>query len=338
MPDQLNNLKPDEKLLFYLCRLFWNEEEKKEALELIKEVKGWKYYVNLINQQGITALAANNIKEAGFEKEIPADAWVFLENGGRQTMARTAWISERWKEVNIILGDAGIKHILLKGMALEHTLYGAKGLRQMSDTDILLRRGDAMRAWKLLQKMGYAHHMVKSPLHNKILLETGKHLPALYKNSYSVEIHHKLFDTLPQGIKADHDFFADAEEITVADTKALILSKEMHLKYLIAHFEKHALEGNCQLRQYADILLIDKDTSLVFPRKFLREPFQEYKRENLKAAFRADFYSTDPKIRLRYLTGDIFPSLEWMMKRHNCTPLKAVLRYPERLGKLLWLI
>jgi len=338
MPDLPPNLKPEEKLLFYLFRLSWNEEEKDEAADLIKQVKNWKNYVNLINQHGITALAANNIKEARLEKEIPSDAWVFLENGGRQNMARTAWITEKWKEVNKILNEAGIKHILLKGMALEHTLYGARGLRQMNDNDILIGREDAMRGWKLLQKAGYNHHMIKSPLHSKILLETGKHLPSLYKNSYSVEIHHKLFDNPPPGINVNHDYFTGTEEITIGETKALILPREIHLKYLIAHFEKHAMEGNCQLRQYADIILLDENTPVFFQQKFLREPFQEYRKEYRRTAYRSAYYSTDPSIRLRYLAGDIFPSLTWMMKRHNCSALEAVLRYPERLGKVWWLV
>ena len=41
------------------------------------------------------------------------------------------------------LRKAGIKHILLKGMALEHTLYGSKGLRQMTDCDILIKSEEA---------------------------------------------------------------------------------------------------------------------------------------------------------------------------------------------------
>jgi hypothetical protein len=33
---------------------------------------------------------------------------------------------------------------------------------------------------------------------------------------------------------------------------------------------------------------------------------------------------------------DIFPSLRWMKKRHRCSTVKAILLYPRRIGKLLW--
>ena len=51
-----------------------------------------------------------------------------LENG-----YHTEHLTERVACTNVgkrsmqILCNAGIKHILLKGMALEHTLYGARG-------------------------------------------------------------------------------------------------------------------------------------------------------------------------------------------------------------------
>ena len=152
--------------------------------------------VRLINAHGIIALAAYNIKEAGLEKEVPADAMAALENGYRQSVVRNIWLTERWKEVNAILENAGIKHILLKGMALEHTLYGSKGLRQMTDCDIFVKHEDSLKAWYLLQKEGFSHKPLKSPLHKKILTayrETPSQ--SLTKDGYIVEIHHKLFES-----------------------------------------------------------------------------------------------------------------------------------------------
>ncbi len=42
--------------------------------------------------------------------------------------------------------------------------------------------------------------------------------------------------------------------------------------------------------------------------------------------------------KLIFITGDLFPSLEFMKNRYGCTTsLAALLFYPHRLGKLLWL-
>src|SRR5450759_4722677 len=140
------------ELLLLLCRYPYEEINRDHLSKLIREVRDWNETVKLINAHGIIALAAYNIKEAGLQNEIPSEAMAIIENGYRQSITRNSWLTKRWKEVNSILEEAGIKHILLKGMAIEYTLYEGKGLRQMSDNDILIKREDALKAWRLLQE------------------------------------------------------------------------------------------------------------------------------------------------------------------------------------------
>ena len=134
------------ELLLLLCRYPFEEKNRETLSWLLGEVKDWPALVKVINDHGIIALAAYNIKEAKLEKKIPGDAMAFLENGFMKSIVRNTWLTERWKEVNTILSDAGIKHILLKGMALEHTLYGSKGLRQMNDNDIFIKHEESLKA------------------------------------------------------------------------------------------------------------------------------------------------------------------------------------------------
>jgi hypothetical protein len=304
---------------------------------LLTEVRDWKELTELINSHGIIALAAYNIKESGLEKQIPEESITILENGYMQSVVRNAWLTERWKEVNSILGNAGIKHIVLKGMALEHTLYGARGLRQMSDNDIFLRREDSLKAWYLLQQEGFSSEIIKSGIHKKILLDIGKHLPTLTKNGYSVEIHHKLSDNIIIGENGSCDPFVDAIEINIGDTKAWTLSKDLQLKYLISHFEKHKMEGNCQLRLYADIVLLDKTSQVTVPDHFILNPRQEMNLRYRKAAYRSTILEIPARHRLRFVIGDIFPSLKWMKERYKCDRAKALLYYPVRIVKIFWL-
>ena len=181
MTDPKILLTPDEKLLVSLCRLVLSEEQKSEIRDLMNEIKDWDHFVKLLNDHGIIALAAYNIRENGLDDLVPEKAMQILDNGLMQSIIRNTWLVQRWKEVNKILSESGIKHVLLKGMALEHTVYGAKGLRQMTDNDILVKKADAMKAWLLLQKHGFIPEMIKSPLHRKIITEIGKHMPTLAK-------------------------------------------------------------------------------------------------------------------------------------------------------------
>lgn len=333
-------LTPEENLLLTLCTLTMNEQQKQETASLMREIKDWSRMVELINAHGIIALTAYNIREAGLENNVPGHAMEILDNGRMKSLVRNTWLTECWKEVNAILRDAGIKHILLKGMALEHTLYGAKGLRQMNDNDILVKREDSLRAWDLLQKNGFSPALIKSPLHKKIILDIGKHLPCLYKNGYAVEIHSRLpgINLTGKEVGTSSDPFDDAVEINVAGTKALMLSKEKQLSHLISHFNGHTMGGDRQLRLYTDIILLDKTAKPALPGTFLLRPMEGYKPENRKMVYRETVRSIPAKYRTRYLAGDIFPSLKWMKHRHRCGTLRAMLYYPRRIGKLMWLV
>ena len=325
-------------LLLLLCRYPFDPGDTETLSKLINEVQDWQKMAELINAHGIIALAAYNIKEAGLEKEIPPEAMAILENGQRQSMVRNLWIKERWKEVNRILNTAGIKHILLKGMALEHTIYGARGLRQMNDNDILIKREESAEAWYFLQKEGFTIKTPKSPLHLKIMRDISNHLPALFKEGYSVEIHTRLFDYKTTKASGDPYLFGNSSEISIDNENALILNEDIHLKYLTYHFERHALSGESQLRTYADILMLSKGKTAEFPEQFIMDPDQKAGHKFRKAAYKGKVNFVPPKYRIFFVLGDLFPSPAWMKERYKCGGIKAVFYYPHRLGKLWWLV
>jgi hypothetical protein len=261
-----------------------------------------------------------------------------LENGYRQSAIRNIWLRERWKEVNEILGRAGIKHILLKGMALEYTIYGARGLRQMNDNDILIKYEEAGEAWSQLQKNGFTHDTPKSPLHLKIMRDISYHLPVLKKDGYSIEIHTNLFDYKTNREMGYYDLFEKSAEIKVDNKKAFVLPEEIHLKYLISHFVRHNRSGDSQIRLYGDILMLSPGIRVEFPEQFILNPDQKGKTEFRKATYKAKLNFMHPRYRLLFVLGDLFPSIKWMKMRYGCGVIKAVIYYPHRVGKLLWLV
>jgi hypothetical protein len=337
MNDLLPNLSPEEKLLLSLCRLEFSEEQRAEIGELMREVKDWDCFVRLANEHGIIAITAYNIRETGMADEVPEAVMKILDNARMQSMVRNTWLAQRWKEVNNILSEAGIKHVLLKGMVLEYTVYRAKGLRYMTDNDILVKKKDAMNAWLLLQKNGFVPEMIKSPLHRKIITETGKHLPTLIKDEYAVEIHHRLFSEAEKNEKLN-DAIDNAVEINVDGSRAFILSDNIHLEYMKEHLQYHLVSGGAQLRLFLDMELIRPGSAPQFPEGFLSYPDKPVSYEQRKNGYRINFYSLPRRIRFRYLAGDVFPSLKWIKQRHGCGTIRAFFLYPRRLGKVMWLL
>ena len=337
MTDPTAQLTAEEKLLISLCRIEFSDGQKAEIGDLMKEVKDWDRFAGMANEHGIIAISSYNIRKNRMADQVPEAVMKILDNARMQSMIRNTWLVQRWKEVNTILTKAGIKHVVLKGMALEHTFYGAKGLRQMTDTDILVREEDGMKSWLLLQENGFTPHNIKSPLHNKILPRIGKHLPTLFKDGYPVEIHTRLFDEPVKNQKLG-EAIENAVEIDIEGTRAFILRDDVHLGYLKRHLEYHLSAGEAQLRQYLDMELISPGSAPEFPERFISNPVLPERRVQDRDAYVAQFRSLPRGIRLRYLAGDIFPSLKWMKQRHGCGTLRALILYPRRIGKVLWIL
>lgn len=325
-------------LLFILADYPFKETNRQILSDLLGKVEDWDKLVRLVNDHGIIALARYNIREAGLDTLVPGDALAKLENGYLQNTVRNTWLAERWKEVNEILNKNNINHILLKGMALEHTVYESKGLRQMSDTDILIKMDESMRAWHLLQENGFEPELLKSPLYKKIIKYVGKHLPTLTKDGYSVEIHTRLFDDYSIDEKSYDKLFESTPEILIKDTRAFILPDDIHLKYLISHFSHHLATGFCQIGMLTDIKLLDPKAAMEFPSVFIENPIRNLTFSGRKAYYRSRVMVVPPRYRFRYIIGDLFPSIEWMKVRHRCGAVKALLYYPRRIGKLFWLL
>ena len=191
--DPLNQLNPEELLLLRLCRLSFSPDQKKEIASLIRQVQNWSVFIKLVTHHGISALVFNNLKELELLKELPEDVTRYMQGAYLKSLSRNTILYEKYLELKEILEEAGIEAVLLKGMALELTVYGNMGLRQMNDIDLYIDRKDCLRAWELLIEKGYKPQAQKSRLHKKLIMDIGKHLPELYKDGISFELHHRLF-------------------------------------------------------------------------------------------------------------------------------------------------
>lgn len=320
-------------LLILLSNYPYNNSDKQSIANLLSTIADWPKTIELLNAHGIIAIAAYNIESAGLSHLIPPAFLRVIDNGQKLTITRNLWLVKRWKEVNDILINAGIKHILLKGMALEYTIYDGRGLRQMSDNDILINKDESIKAWDILRKNGYVAPLTKSKLHKGLLTQIGYHLPPLIKDGYIIEIHHRLFiNTINNS-----ECFDNAREIFIEGTKAYILQDEIHLKFLKNHLQKHIEMGEYQLRLSNDIRLLSKEDFPYISENLIMNPFQKIKKDS-KKAYKSVIHSLSIWNKLKYILGDTFPSLKWMKKRYNCRAITAILIYPVRLGKLLWLL
>jgi hypothetical protein len=148
--------------------------------------------------------------------------------------------------------NANIDFALLKGVSLSH-LYPKPLLRISSDTDIVIKTDDLVKATALLEDFG-------------VMMTTRHHL-----SHHSVGVHHdlgkiELHDYLYDPYIADHWFNSVSrfEELQIESQPTIIgsvplLTPQFQLEYLFFHFLKHFLNKGVGLRQLIDLCLYIQD-------------------------------------------------------------------------------
>jgi hypothetical protein len=250
-------MRDEEILLTGLCRLDINEVRAKKLSEVIPVIKDWSSFMSMANAHGVEALSYHNIEKHNLSGLMPLDVRAFLRNSLMKSLARNEFNCAIIHEALVLLNRAKIKTVLLKGMALEQTVYGNEGLRQMSDVDVLISKDECIRARDVLAASGFVSMPVKSALHMLIIGNLGKHLPSLLKDGASVEIHHGLFGI--KNTELTRYFYDSSYEISLKGERAFIPQPQIFFLYLVRHLSMHEINNESQLRLYTDlVVLIDK--------------------------------------------------------------------------------
>lgn len=248
------DIRDEEIFLLGLCRLTFDTELKVMLLALAETITDWSDFADLANKHGVAALVYHNLEQLGFIQYLPAKARDLLRNALMVNLSRNTLNANSLNKVLNLLNREKIKTVLLKGMALELTVYGNCGLRQMTDVDVLTTRADSIKARALLIGNGFSSYPIKSPFHIPILADIGKHLPTLEKDGFAIEFHHELF-----GIKKHILTEILYETSTLLETgseKIYIPQPQIFFLYLVRHLSLHERNNESQLRLYADLVVL----------------------------------------------------------------------------------
>jgi len=373
-------------LLLMLSRVEFTEEETDWVRNECASYTGWKLFTDLAVRHGVAALVWQNICDLSLDRFVPDPERIILEGLRFKSIARVAYITNAASEAVDILERNGIRVVLLKGLALEHTVYGSRGLRQMSDADLLVSPGDALKAMDILAGAGFESMPMKSGLYRHIILDLGNHLPELHRGGISVDLHYRLFG--PEGGELVSRAISEAEEISAGGKIFHVLPPVTSFLGLVSHIYKHEVKGEFQLRLYTDIyLLLKKHGSAIInpqlmaaaaqagieaevrviltvmkrawglelPAEMEARTEEEQKMagrfmhdlifpgmitpESQREMFTRNLHSMKGlRKKLIFIAGDLFPSVDFLKRRYGCrSTLSALLHYPHRLGKLIWI-
>lgn len=251
MNDKLN-IRDEELLLLGLCRLDIDDRLKVKLQDLAGKIADWKYFASLAGSHGVAALVYINLEKLECLQFVPGETVEFLKNSLLLNMTRNISYAETMKGVLRVLNNESIKTVLLKGMALEQMVYGNRGLRQMTDVDVLVSISDCIRAQNALINNGFASLPLKSAIQKLIIPYTGKHLPTLIRNGFQIELHHELFGSGKSGLTKI--LFDSSNEIEFAGERAFVPEPQIFFLYLVKHLFLHEMNNESQLRLYTDLI------------------------------------------------------------------------------------
>jgi hypothetical protein len=251
------DIRDEEIFLLGLCRLSFDAELKVMLRALAETVTDWPYFSSLANKHGVAALVYHNLEKLDFLQYLPKDSADLLRNSLMVNISRNARYAEETARVLKFLNRENIKIVLLKGLALELSVYGNKGLRQMTDVDVLATKDDCMKARTSLMENGFTSLPVKSVLHKPLIAYTGKHLPTLIKDGFAIEFHHELFGAGKNVLT--RMLYDNSPELELNSEKTFIPGPQMFLLYLVKHLYLHEMNNESQLRLYTDLVVLIED-------------------------------------------------------------------------------
>lgn len=251
------NIRDEEILLLGLCRLGFTIELKVMLTALAENISDWKYFVSLADEHGVAALVYSNLEKLDFLGYLPKENADHLHNALLVNLHRNTYNADGVHKVLRILSGEKLKIVLLKGMALELSVYGNAGLRQMTDVDVLMTKEDCLKARKILMDNGFRSLPVKSLFHKAIIADTGKHLPTLIMNDFAFELHHELFGAGNNILT--RMLYDTSREYDINGDRTYLPEAQIFFLYLVKHLYLHEMNNESQLRLYTDlVVLIEK--------------------------------------------------------------------------------
>lgn len=256
-------------LLRMLSKVLSSHGEAEYEPEPVPEKFNWEKFNNVARKHVVTALLRDELVA---RDDVPKNQKIYVQNMAKRTVLQSYRFVFLSKYIVNLLGDHGIKSILLKGVATAE-LYRVPEYRKSGDIDILLLNPKEIdKATEVLECAGYtvterqlAHHQV---------VFVGS-------EGISVEVHVMLAE--PFDNKETNNYLMELqkniEKYTV--TKSLmgvelpILCDGYHAFELLLHMLQHYLRSGFGLKLLCDwVVLWDKgldEKNLAIYRSLVRE-------------------------------------------------------------------
>lgn len=213
----------------------------------------WRAVVDFAGCQRVRPLLLQRLNTSEIRPHVPEDVLAMLKATCRGISMRNLRTLQELRDVLVRLSGASVAVMLLKGAHLSTSVYPSAGLREMSDLDILVHKGDVQRAFDVVRAAGYAPYVDIPPT---LAVAVAKHAPTLLRADCApVEIHWSLTSPVQPYAAAPDELWVRAVDARFGTAPAVGLAREDLLLHLCLHasYQHHFDTG---LRPLCDIAML----------------------------------------------------------------------------------
>jgi hypothetical protein len=226
--------------------------------------KAWKELPAQAEIHGMAPLLWHHIHQAGLS--LPRETEQTLRGLYIRQRAFHQAYTQVLVQINSLFEQAGIRTVLLKGLALAYEYYPDPAVRPVNDIDLFLKRDEVLDALDLLKRAGFrlsypAALQQGSPIPKGVVLTA----PMREGVSVLIELHH--FDPRHRSPKDNtlDDEFSDFDtlqlrSLRIGNCVVDLPTPQENLRYLSKHFTRHMSSANQSrpmlLKWVADVISI----------------------------------------------------------------------------------
>jgi len=239
------------QLLLACCSLLKSEDA--DVRSKIQPSLDWRQVLRLAEHHNVVPLVYQALRE--ISDRMPAAILDELHTRYQSNARKNLRITAELLRILDCLESHGITAIPFKGPVLAEAIYGNLALREFSDLDILVRRGDFLRAKEAVRELGFRPGWCLSNAEERAYLTSG------YECAFDGPAGRNLLELqwgiVPAFYAVDFDlegFFERVSRFDLANRSVGTLSPEDLLLSLSVHAAKHAWIRLCWLRDIAGVV------------------------------------------------------------------------------------
>ncbi len=308
--------RPEDELLVCCARTNATPPIVEQIRGLFRSKIDWDYFFKLARRHSLVPLAYLQLDRHASDL-LPAEVLQLLKRHYQENAARNLLLTAELCHLIKLLAASGIEAVPYKGPLLALFAYGDLNLRRFIDLDIMVRKGDVLRARELLLAEGYDAAKSLTLDQQQLLLRTQHNLQfTRHHRQLIVELHWEVASHLfASSVNAD-ELWRDLTTVELNDIVVKTLSADDLLFSLCVHGSRHLWERLSWICDVAELIACQKLNWGVLVERAAKTDSERmfflglYLAENLLGA------TLPPDVKQRYESDERLESLARNIAKH----------------------